>query len=394
MTSEDTRLTDNSSGHPHLILAWMVVAVGCVTGMLLKPGHESIPYHLGWAGFALAFGFGRWSRWELITSLALYTLATGVILERSWLRGDVSWDDSLTEIPLMLLLALLMVWQVRRSRTARAEVTRLAEREVQASRDRERLMRLTSHELRTPLTICRGYIEILQARTKALDDRDDLSVVADELDRLSRVSDRLIRMMQLQDDWTREIVDIDQVLAQALERWRVVADRRWVLDARAGRTLGSAERLRTCLDTLVENAIRYTCVGSTIRLGGSREHQQVVVSVIDDGVGMTDQQMIAINAGEQPQTAAATAGTVAGTDAATVDPLAGTGLGLCIVRQSVHALGGTLQASQAPDGGAALSISYPLKRPCVVAPLFPRIAPGVSAGVLAPWGADPPIRRS
>lgn len=80
-----------------------------------------------------------------------------------------------------------------------------------------------------------------------------------------------------------------------------------------------------------------------------------MVSVIDDGVGMTDQQMIAINAGEQPQAAAATAAAVAGTDAATVDPLAGTGLGLCIVRQSVHALGGTLQASQAPDGGAALS---------------------------------------
>jgi len=117
--------------------------------MFMRPGQETIPYHLGWAGFALAFGLGTWGRWQLVTALAWYTLASGAVLERSWTLSIIGWDET-TEIPLMLLLALLMVWHVRRRQAALAEVTRLAERDVQAALDREQLMWLTSHELRTP----------------------------------------------------------------------------------------------------------------------------------------------------------------------------------------------------------------------------------------------------
>ena len=43
--------------------------------------------------FALAFGLATWSRWQLVTALAWYTLATGAALERSWLVGTIGWDD-------------------------------------------------------------------------------------------------------------------------------------------------------------------------------------------------------------------------------------------------------------------------------------------------------------
>jgi signal transduction histidine kinase len=343
-------------GRRHLLAVWTMWAAGCVTFMVVLPSRETIPYHLGWAGFALAFGLGTWSRRQLVGALAWYTLATGAALEHSWLAGNISWDET-TEIPLMFLLAVLMVWNVLRRQAALTEVTRLAERDIQASGDRERLTRLTSHELRTPLTIARGYIELLQARAMDREDLQDLAVVADELDRLSRVSDRLIRMIGLQDDAPSEIVDIDRVMAQSVERWRVVADRCWVLEADAGKALGSPERLRTCIDTLVENAIRYTSEGDTIRLAGSRQLQQIVVGVLDSGVGLTAQQVTAINADET----AARPGPAVGIVTPTVDCLAGTGLGLSIVRQIVRARGGVLHASRAPEGGAALIFTLPLR---------------------------------
>ncbi|HEY8619637.1 MAG TPA: hypothetical protein VIM01_06155, partial [Dermatophilaceae bacterium] len=87
--------------------------------MVMLPGEETIPYHLGWAGFALAFGLGTWSRRQLVIALSWYTFATGVVLERSWLLGHHSWDET-TEIPLMFLLALLMVWNVLRRQAALA----------------------------------------------------------------------------------------------------------------------------------------------------------------------------------------------------------------------------------------------------------------------------------
>jgi len=352
-----------------------VWAIACVIGMFLRPDQQTIPYHLGWAGFALAFGLGTWSRPQLVTALTWYTLATGAALERSYLTGNIGWDET-TEIPLMFLLAMLMVWHVRRRQAALAHVTRMAERDVQACLDREQLMRLTSHELRTPLTIARGYIELLQTRATELDNQQDLSVVGDELERLSRVSDRLIRMILLQDDTTNEMVDIDEVMAQAMERWQVVADRRWVLDARAGRVVGSPERLRTGLDTLVENAIRYTSVGDTIRLVGSRQLDHVVVGVFDTGVGLTDNQISAINAEEKAPYAAAAAGAPAGTDSdsGAVDHLAGTGLGLSIVQALAQARGGTLHASRGPGGGAGMILTFPLHSSSAVGPFVPRIA--------------------
>ena len=363
-----TGWTDTISfGRRQLVLAWTVWALVCVVVMFMRPTEQTIPYHLGWAGFALAFGLGTWSRLQAITALAWYTLATGAALENSWMTGRIGWDET-SEIPLMFLLALLMVWHVRRRQAALAHVTRLAEREVQACLDREQLMRLTSHELRTPLTIARGYIELLQTRSAELENQQDLSVVGDELERLSRVSDRLIRMIRLQDDATSEIVDIDQVMAQAVERWQVVADRRWLLDAEAGFIMGSTERLRTGLDTLVENAIRYTSAGDTIRLVGSRHLGHVVVGVFDTGVGLTDHQVIAINAGEQSPPSVTRAGTAAETDPAaepdmgtdTGDSLAGTGLGLSIVRTLAHSRGGTLHASQVVGGGTAMILTFPL----------------------------------
>jgi signal transduction histidine kinase len=348
-------------GRGHLLALWTVWALGCVTFMLILPGRETIPYHLGWAGFALAFGLGAWSRGQLVTALTWYTLVTGLVLIRSSLLGHIEWDET-TEIPLMFLLALLMVWNVRRRQAALAEVTRMARRDLQASEDRERLMRLTSHELRTPLTIARGYVELLLDRITDAEDLRDLSVVTDELDRLSRVSDRLIRMIGLQDDTVSEVVDIDRVLAQSVERWRVVADREWVLDTRAGSALGSPERLRTCIDTLVENAIRYTSVGDTIRLVGSRLRHDVAVGVFDSGAGLGDEQIAAINDDEQSDPLLSLTGVGTGMG----DRLAGTGLGLSIVREVAHARGGVLSASRAPEGGAALTLTLPLRPPAEV----------------------------
>lgn len=342
-----------------LIAAWTLWSVVCVIVMLIRPGEETIPYNVGWAGFALAFGLGTWSRQDAITAVACNAFVAGAFLVREWMVGVINWDET-SEIPLMFLLAMLMVWQVGRRQVALADVTRAAEREVRAGMDREHLMLLTSHELRTPLTIARGYIELLKSRASETENRQDLDVVEDELDRLSRVSYRLIRMIRLQDDTASELVDMDQLLAQEVKRWEVVADRRWVLDAEAGLVLGSPERLRTGLDTLVENAIRYTSVGDTIRLVGSRDADHFVMGVIDAGVGLTDQQILAINATEQ-LFRTETAGAVTATE--TVSGERWTGLGLSIVQAVAHAHGGTMRASHAPEGGAAIILTFPLDCP-------------------------------
>ena len=68
-------------------------------------------------------------------------------------------------------------------------------------------------------------------------------MVDDELDRLTRVTERLVRAIRLQGDADLDPVDLDLVLRQTVERWAQVAERRWVVEPRAGlvRGLGRAD---------------------------------------------------------------------------------------------------------------------------------------------------------
>src|SRR5688572_10487520 len=157
-----------------------------------SPGDEVIPFHLIWIGFALAYGFEPWPIPITCAALAVSSLASGVILLARARLGVIAWEET-TEIVLMATLAGLVVWHVRRRLAATAAVTRLADHQVAAARQRERLARLTSHEMRTPLTIASGYVDLLLAREDRDSQRDDLLVVRDELGRLDRAGDRLLR---------------------------------------------------------------------------------------------------------------------------------------------------------------------------------------------------------
>jgi two-component system OmpR family sensor kinase len=337
---------------------WLAVAGVSTWLMWVSPGNETIPYHAAWAAFALLYGIGSWGLGRAVTGLALYTVATGSVLVSRAAGGVIDWQETV-EIPLMSLLMVLMVWHVRRRQIALAAITVMAQREREQAHETESLTRLTSHEMRTPLTIARGYVELLLGREQDVDQVRDLGVVADELARLTRVTERLVRVIRLQGGGELESVDLDAMLHQTADRWAPVADRHWVVQAQAGLYEGSAERMRASLDTLIENALRYTRDGDTVRLTGIRTPDGVVVGVADSGAGMSAEQIAVING-------------LAGAGAqAPRDELSQTGLGLGLVRGLVAARGGRLVAGQAPEGGALVLMQIPARPLVVPAPEGP-----------------------
>ncbi|WP_456826535.1 sensor histidine kinase [Cellulomonas sp. P5_E12] len=320
---------------------WLALAGVCTWLMWASPGNETIPYHVAWAAFALLYGIGNWRLSRAVTGLVLYTAATGVVLVVRAATGVLNWQET-AEIPLMAVLMVLLVWHVRRRQVALAELTVMAARERRRAADTQRLTRLTSHEMRTPLTIARGYVELLQNQEVDPEKAHDLAVVQDELERLTRVTERLVRVIRLQGGGEVERVDLDEILHQTAERWTQVADRRWVVEAAAGEYDGSAERIRACLDTLIENAVRYTTAGDVVRLIGTRDAEEVAVGVADSGSGLSDELVALINGcpDDDLQTPR--------------DELSQTGLGLSLVRGLVTARGGRLVAGRSPEGGALL----------------------------------------
>ena len=204
-------------------------------------------------------------------------------------------------------------------------------------------------------------------------------MVDDELDRLTRVTERLVRAIRLQGDADVDRVDLDLVLRQTVERWAQVAERRWVVEPRAGWCEGSVERMRASLDTLVENALRYTVTGDVIRVTGHRDASTVTIGVADSGAGLSPEQVAAIN----------------GTGDVTEPPrdaLSQTGLGLGLVRGVAAARGGRLVAGTAPGGGRPHA-----RAPATATPRWVRSSapsPTRPSRVCQARPAPPPVVRS
>ena len=335
-----------------LFWPWLAFAAVCLVAMASWPGEETVPYHLGYAALALAFGLDTWSIRRAYLGLAAFTVATGVVLVERAASGVIAWEET-AEIPLMSLLMALMVWHVRRRQAALGRVTALAERDRQQALRRERMVRLTSHEMRTPLAIATGYADLVREGADDPRQVEDLNVVHEELDRVARACDRLMRMIRFHEDLPTETFDLDALVRGLVERWRVVAPREWCADAAAGWIVCSEERLRACLDTLVENAVRYTREGHTIRVFARRERGYVVLGVSDGGSGLSPDRVVAINHHDELDPAGPLP----------TDARSRTGLGLSLVREVVESRGGGIAAGAGPEGGAMVTLRLPYVAP-------------------------------
>lgn len=338
-----------------LFWPWLLLSVGCVVWMWLDPGGEVVPFHLIWIAFALAYGFEPWPVTRTLVVLGVLGVFSGGILVMRAAEGVIAWEETF-EIALMLFLAVLVLGHVQRRQAALAAVTRLAEARVFAARERERLARLTSHEMRTPLTIATGYVDLLLRAEDGTGQRQDLEVVRDELGRLARAGDRLLRMIRLQDMLDRATIDLRELLDGTVARWSVVADRDWRVEGEDCRIEASPERVRAFLDTLIENAVRHTPEGGTVRVACAPHEASVLICVADSGPGFTDEQRRSLNATSPP-------GRVVHRPVTTPAPGQHTGFGLGIVREIVEARGGAVRVGTAREGGALVAVLLPSRLP-------------------------------
>ena len=346
-------LSNDETHSSRLFVPWVAFAGVCTVTMWLAPGDETVPYHLAWVALAVAYGAEAWPWAQTVTAVAIYTVVTGAVFLVRAATGVIAWEET-TEIPMMSGLVLLVVWSIRSRHVAFGSLTRLAEKDRLASEQRERLSRMTSHEMRTPATIAMGYTEMLLSQESDPQRVEDLLVIRDELGRLVMAGDRLLRTIRMPDlDDLREH-DLQRLLQEVAHRWQVLAERTWVVTCEPITHACSADRLRACLDTLVENAVRYTAPGDTVRIHAEVSGGEVTIGVADSGPGMDPLMMDALCSGSDA---------VSETEAEyrALDPKAQTGLGLALVREVATARGGRMLAGRAAEGGVDVAIVVPFE---------------------------------
>jgi len=230
-----------------------------------------------------------------------------------------------------------------------------AEREHAMQQQRE-FVADASHELRTPLTSVLANLELLQASLAGPGQAEDREVVDSAL-RSSRRMSRLVADLLLlaRADAGRLAAhkgcDLAEIAGDAaLEAAPLMGDREFVIDNdRPLRVEGSADELHRMILNLLDNAARHTPEGATIELKLSRQGDDAVVEVADDGpgipVGMRTQIFDRFVRAEGP------ADTARGT---------GTGLGLAIVSAVAASHGGSVEATESPSGGALFRARIPI----------------------------------
>lgn len=216
-----------------------------------------------------------------------------------------------------------------------------------------------SHELKTPI----GAISLLaEAAEDAADDPAAVRKFAGRLSvesaRLGDLVSQIIDLSRLQADdplANAEEVDIDEILAEAVDRCQVDAQRHQVSLTVAGatgcRVLGSSRQLSIAVGNLVENAVVYSDPGARVVVAAHRQARSdddyVEITVSDNGIGIPPGELERIFERFYR------------VDYARSRANGGTGLGLAIVKHIAATHGGDVSVWSQPGQGSTFTIRIP-----------------------------------
>jgi PAS domain S-box-containing protein len=230
----------------------------------------------------------------------------------------------------------------------------------ESDRRKDEFLALLSHELRNPLAPIANGLSLLKLRGSAEPvSQRALGIMERQLNHLVRLVDDLLdvgRMTHGKLLLRIERVSLLDILGRALEGARTVLESRGhtlATDARAQDLMleGDADRLIQVFTNLIHNSAKYTDAGGRILITLSREADEAVIAVADNGVGIPPHaleqvfEMFSQVKLQQPRAGG------------------GLGIGLALVRTIVQMHGGTIHAASAGAGlGSTFTVRLPLAR--------------------------------
>ena len=281
---------------------------------------------------------------------------------------DVFWRSDGTAFPVeyssaplwldsTLQGAVVAFLDITERRQAQEELVRAKDDAEAASRTKSQFLANMSHELRTPMNAILGYSEMLQEEAEDA----GLDSFTPDLQKIQNAGKHLLSLIN-------DILDLSKIEAGKMELYletfdigAVVADVAGTVQPLAakknnqltvicsqdiGTMRADLTKVRQSLFNLLSNAAKFTENG-TITLEVRQDGSQIVFTVRDTGIGMTETQMAGLfEAFSQA-------------DASTTRKYGGTGLGLAITRRFCRMMGGDATVESEPGHGSAFTLRLP-----------------------------------
>jgi two-component system sensor histidine kinase VicK len=226
--------------------------------------------------------------------------------------------------------------------------------QARLERARRDLIANASHEFKTPLFSLAGSLELIdEGDLSPEEQREFLQVMRQQVDRLRNMAVSMLDLSRVEaGSFELDVEDVDLALVgqSVLDEFQAQAQSKDVTLSFAGEEGETAwcdeQRLVQVLRALIDNAIKYSPAGSSVRLSTDVEGSEAVVVVTDDGPGISSSELPHVferfHRGREER-----------------GKTTGAGLGLSIARELTEMMGGRITADSPTDGGARFTVRLP-----------------------------------
>jgi two-component system sensor histidine kinase KdpD len=269
------------------------------------------------------------------------------------LRWRDQGDPNRTETRLLAAAADQVGQALRQDRLAGE--SQAAEIARQSDALKSALLQSVSHDLRTPLATIRAAAGTLRpgGGLSTEDQQESVDAIDREVEYLNRLVTNLLDLSRIEAGALRaerDVFELDDLVGRTLERLRSrLAGRPLEVSLEGPPVEVDPVFLDEAVTNILENAIKYTAPGTSIRIAASELAGDGLVrlTIEDGGPGVPEQAMPRIF--EKFYRVPGVAG----------GSRSGTGIGLAVVRGLVEAMGGQVAARRSPLGGLAIDIDLP-----------------------------------
>ena len=224
--------------------------------------------------------------------------------------------------------------------------------EIELDQMKSEFISMVSHELRSPLSHILASMELMREANLSSDQQQDLlNIIEAQSNRLNRFVQQILDVSLLEAGTVKveqEPVDLKPLSEQMIEAFEIkVSTHRFefTVPERPTIVVGDDSKIQTVLDNLLENAVNYSPEGSRVSIEVSDRDKEVVISVIDEGIGIPATQLERIferfhrvNASDDQEQY-------------------GYGLGLYISKRLIEIQGGSIWAESELERGSRFSFS-------------------------------------
>ncbi|MFH2132740.1 MAG: HAMP domain-containing sensor histidine kinase [bacterium] len=173
---------------------------------------------------------------------------------------------------------------------------------VKSDIQRRELMANVSHDLRTPLATLQGYIETLLIKHDRLTEQerqDYLKIAIKHCEHLSKLVDRLLELAKLDSSEMKLVCEpfsLGELIQDVFQKFQLKIEEKEISVVSniekdvffVNADIGLIERV---LDNLIENTIRFTPQGGTVRLMLTPENGNIKVQISDTGPGIPEDEL-------------------------------------------------------------------------------------------------------